>query len=113
MSDGQTETNEMIAAQNAGVSIRLERGESVKWHDGTQWQTGVVLTIGKLETLYRGMQLVQTCDGIYAVDVSALDPYGPRCEECGGEGTVSLSNNLFGAKRETCPACRGSGRKKA
>ena len=44
MSDGQSETCESIARQNAAVSVRLERGEAVKWHDGEQWQTGVVLT---------------------------------------------------------------------
>lgn len=112
MSDGQTEACEANAEPRC---VRLERGEAVKWHDGEQWQVGVVL---------RGPEwmilpcLVQTCDGICVVSPDALEPYPPRCDACGGEGVLALpcrevddEGNCCAWIMEKCPECGGSGRR--
>jgi len=109
VSDGQTETNESIAAQNA-VSVRLEPGESVKWHDGRQWRVGTLLMLDDEHmATCLGKVLVQTVAGIYPVDEHRLEPYPPRCERCGGEGLVNQIEPGLPAVK--CPECGGSGRK--
>lgn len=88
------------------VSIRLERGKSVKWHDGTQWRIGHLLIpggdralvqdcVGDLYVVHANIiqphivgqcywyKLVHTCAGVFAVESDALEYHPPRCERCG------------------------------
>lgn len=116
MSDGQTEACESIQQQNA-VSVKLEPGESVKWHDGQQWRVGLVLDrCDGNHVSYHADRIVQCPDGVYIVDHNTLSPYLLRCDACDGSGQLAMGRRpMVMALSEPvpkCPECKGSGRAK-